>query len=239
MCSLVLTLRYAFSLFLTRLGNFCFFYYNQITHPSNKKLRAVEAFPLFPDFEIWPTHFTHVAYDANPNDNAEVSLLLTLYQNQLQEIQSRESIVKSISGNYVGYYVPTEPTIEKLFAQRQDPDNILPEEVFLSSVLHPGVHCFNDQTTLEYSHLRDFNLENKFSDRPNASLFLQIKPDVGACFYRNMDGGRVLLRRTRTVKHSSGERGSARVLQVVKRAFTDDEELERAQKRTRIAPLDE
>jgi len=37
-----------------------------LTHPTKPGLSAVEIFPVFPDFELWSTTYTHVIYDADP-----------------------------------------------------------------------------------------------------------------------------------------------------------------------------
>jgi hypothetical protein len=66
-------------------------------------------------------------------------------------------------------------------------------------------------------------------------MFLAIKPDSGACFYRYMKE-KVGMSRVRGVKGGAEVKGGLRVR---KRAVTADEERDRKDKRSRIAPEDE
>jgi len=40
-----------------------------IKHPTKAYLKAVEIFPVFPDFVRWPNTYSHVQYNSSPLNN--------------------------------------------------------------------------------------------------------------------------------------------------------------------------
>jgi len=42
-----------------------------IKHPTKAHLKAVEIFPIFPDFVRWPNTYSHVQYNSSPLNNDE------------------------------------------------------------------------------------------------------------------------------------------------------------------------
>lgn len=173
----------------------------------------MESYSIFPDFEIWPNDYVHAVYDSHPIGETG---------DDMKEIQARESILKTTetrSGVKVGYYVPTPESIDSIFKGREAAD--------------AGLSVEECATEFDYTHLREYDQETRGGAR---NMFLAIKEDSGACFYRYMKE-KVVMTRVRGVK--GGVVGIKGGLRVSKRGFSEEEEKERGVKRGRIAPEDE
>jgi len=196
-----------------------------LRHPTNKKLRAVESMPCFPDFELWPTEYSHAVFDTHPT-GANGS---NAAQSELEDVQAQESILKEMSNprskqSFVSFYIPTRDSAGKIVHRQRAQDQELDDE---------------DLGSYDYAHLRDFDTEMK-QDTQNRTLFLLIKQKEAA-FYHYMNG-KINLKRSRA-KGKTG-RVETRVevpskIVLNKRPFEKEEKEDRALKRRMIAPEDE
>jgi hypothetical protein len=46
-----------------------------LQHPVNKTLKVAEVFPVYPDWDLWGTHYTHAVFDALPVKNVRIFAL--------------------------------------------------------------------------------------------------------------------------------------------------------------------
>lgn len=77
---------------------------HNLRHPTNPDLKAVEIFPIFPDFEFWANEYLFASYEQEPAESTA---------------QAEGAILKVTSRESLAYYAPTEETVAKLEKKRK------------------------------------------------------------------------------------------------------------------------
>jgi len=196
-----------------------------IKHPTKSHLKAVEIFPIFPDFVRWPNVYSHVQYNSSPisNDNLEKT-------DEITSTQLSNAILKPMqnpldpSETFLSYFQPSVETAKKINLKRKHHDDSDDEEI--------------DNETQEYNFVRDFEYDTS-NDAKNKKVFFTFNPEQGGAFY-NIVRSKLSLRkkRARSKYATQVEFDKPNHIELTKREFTSNEEQERHDKLSQILTKD-
>jgi len=98
-----------------------------IKHPTKSHLKAVEIFPIFPDFVRWPNTYSHVQYNSSPISNEVKEKLEKV--DEVTSTQLRNAILKPMqnpldpSETFLSYFQPTVETAKRINLKRKHDDS--------------------------------------------------------------------------------------------------------------------
>uniref|UniRef100_A0A6B2EFM7 RNA polymerase II-associated factor 1 homolog n=1 Tax=Phlebotomus kandelakii TaxID=1109342 RepID=A0A6B2EFM7_9DIPT len=126
-------------------------------HYSKPNVTAVEVFPLFPDFKNWKYPCAQVIFDSDP---APVGKNVPAQLEEMSQAMIR-GVMDESGEQFVAYFLPTEPTLEK---RRKD---------FASEVL------YEDEEEYEYKMAREYNwnVKSKASKGYEENYFFIVRSD--------------------------------------------------------------
>uniref|UniRef100_A0A1L8DGW4 RNA polymerase II-associated factor 1 homolog n=1 Tax=Nyssomyia neivai TaxID=330878 RepID=A0A1L8DGW4_9DIPT len=126
-------------------------------HYSKPNVTAVEVFPLFPDFKNWKYPCAQVIFDSDP---APVGKNVPAQIEEMSQAMIR-GVMDESGEQFVAYFLPTEPTLEK---RRRD---------FANEVL------YEDEEEYEYKMAREYNwnVKSKASKGYEENYYFIVRPD--------------------------------------------------------------
>jgi RNA polymerase II-associated factor 1 len=193
-----------------------------IKHPTKAHLKAVEIFPIFPDFVRWPNTYSHVQYNSSPLNNDE-----TLEKvDEITSTQLSNAILKPMqnpldpSETFLSYFKPSIETTKRIKRNREDSDD---ED--------------NDEEQ-EYNFVRDFEYDTN-TDSKNKKIFFTFNPEQGGAFYNIIKSKLSLKKKRARSKYATQiEFDKPNRIELTKREFTSEEEKERRNKLKSILTKD-
>jgi len=198
-----------------------------IKHPTKAHLKAVEIFPIFPDFVRWPNTYSHVQYNSSPinNDNSE-----TLEKtDEITTTQLSNALLKPMqnpldpSETFLSYFEPTIETAKKINLKRKHEDSD-DEEI--------------DDEEQEYKFVRDFEYDTN-TDSKNKKIFFTFNPEQGGAFYNIIRSKLSLKKKRARSKYATQiEFDKPNRIELTKREFNSNEEKERRDKLKEILTKD-
>ncbi|TPX72376.1 hypothetical protein SpCBS45565_g00475 [Spizellomyces sp. 'palustris'] len=186
---------------------------DNLKHPDGKDVKAVEIFPIFPDFSgAWPDRVTLSVFDCDPLEKSATTRkkiepgsdkALALEEAVLKPLQNPET-----QETVLGYYTPTEESISKIRAKRKR------EEEFGSDE--------EDEEEFDFRHVRDYHYDARTEHL--RQLVLRFDNDNRGVFYKRMEG-RVNLKRKRArgINEEEEEWERPTRLTLTRRPLTDDD----------------
>jgi RNA polymerase II-associated factor 1 len=198
-----------------------------IKHPTKAYLKAVEIFPVFPDFVRWPNTYSHVQYNSSPLNNNSKETVEKL--DEVTSTQLSNAILKPMqnpldpSETFLSYFQPSVETAKKIILKRKHEDS--DDEEF-------------DDEAQEYNFVRDFEYVTN-TESKSKKIFFTFNPEQGGAFY-NVIQSKLSLRKKRAKSKYAAqvEFDKPNRIELTKREFTNSEERERNEKLKQILTKD-
>jgi len=171
------------------------------THHSNPRLKPVEIFPVFPDFNFWHMPCAHVIFDSEPTPRGK-SEAPTVDEMSHAMIRGMED---ESGDQFVAYFLPNEETLRK---RKREEEDLL--------------KISNDDES-EYKLAREYNwsVKNKASTGYEENYFFAFRRGEGS-FYNELQT-RVKLNKRRAKGGAGGITSAVSKLIVRNRESTDAE----------------
>lgn len=126
-------------------------------HFSKPNVVAEEVLPLYPDFKNWKYPCAQVIFDADP---APMGKKMPAQLEEMSQAMIR-GVMDESGEQFVAYFLPTEPTLEK---RRRD---------------HTNEVLYEDEEEYEYKMFREYNwtVKSKASKGYEENYYLVMRPD--------------------------------------------------------------
>ncbi|KXS18655.1 hypothetical protein M427DRAFT_29557 [Gonapodya prolifera JEL478] len=153
---------------------------SRLRHPTKPELRAVEAYPLVPDFENWAGYFVSCVYqDGDPLGAARM-------KSDMDDVRRETALLRPTgeAGSITqALYLPNDATAERLLQKRkraEDGDDAMEE----------------DAEPSEFAFVREYDYERLESQSHVRRLLVALRPQEGAAVY-NVVKAHMLLKKAR------------------------------------------
>ncbi|KAI8826078.1 RNA polymerase II-associated [Fimicolochytrium jonesii] len=193
-----------------------------IKHPGGKDLKAMEIFPIFPDFTgSWPDPLVLAVFDADPLEKGVENGNKEIEKGSEKAITLEEAFLKPLKKPdpphepFMGYYQPEKKLVNKIKDKREKADIFGRDEDEL------------DTESYDFPLVRDFQYQTK--DGISDQLVFKIDNEHHGVFFKRLRS-RINFKRQRAKRKEEQDREQSQisrdrptVLSIRKRPFTPEE----------------
>ncbi|KAJ3336521.1 hypothetical protein HDU93_002660 [Gonapodya sp. JEL0774] len=200
---------------------------SRLRHPSKPELRAMEAYPLVPDFENWAGEYLSCVYQ----DGDPLGTNRTVVDPNLDAIRRESALLKPTGDEHnitQALYLPTDSTAERILLKRKRAD--AGEEI-----------VEEEGEVAEFKFIREYDYERLDTQSHTRRLLVALRPQEGAAVY-NIVKAHMLLKKARTRAgdiYADNEETRPALYKVRRRNFTLEERERRRKKFEDIMEADE